>query len=677
MLVAAFAVFVVVGQDPTSASSPDLEPSDEAPKGEQTTQADTPSQEPTPEPVVTVPGKPAELRVDTEPGSLDVEADWDDVADASHYLVRWRVGSPGNQLNEGIEVQSSDADITVESYGEWVLRVQACNSAGCGAPLARRFAVEAAPEPTAAPTPEPTAAPTPEPTAAPTPEPTPAPTPEPTPAPTPEPTAAPTPEPTAAPTPEPTPEPQPKQVVTVPAAPTELESSTRPGSLDVSLDWDDVPNASRYLVRWRVAGPGNQLNEGVEIQASGATITVAAYGEWVVRVEACNSAGCGSPATQRFAVEAAPEPTAAPTPEETASPTPEPSPSPTPEPEATPEPSPTPTAELTATATPAPPAMQVSITASPASPKAGEAVTLSANVSNAPQGVDLFYRWEGDFGGTWITLGSEATLSYLTGQPETTTFRVTVTYVAGESLRPAISEPLAVTWTANSAPTFDEGAGPLARSVAENSVAGTAVGAAVAATDPDGDTLAYTLAGADASSFTIDGSGRIAVGSGTTLDYETKSSYSVTVNVSDYKNAAGDADLAVDASVVVAISVTDVLETTGATPVAEPLFFPFAITRMVLERPGALEGVTLPKAEGGEGEFTYSLTGLPTGAVLRPGDPHPVGGCGGGRVHADLHRHGRGRRAGRAHFHLHRGADLLRGRFRCAGPGWFICAGAE
>ena len=159
MLVAAFAVFVVVGQDPTSASSPDLEPSDEAPKGEQTTQADTPSPEPTPEPVVTVPGKPAELRVDTEPGSLDVEVDWDDVADASHYLVRWRVGSPGNQLNEGIEVQSSDADITVESYGEWVLRVQACNSAGCGAPLARRFAVEAAPEPTAAPTPEPTAAP--------------------------------------------------------------------------------------------------------------------------------------------------------------------------------------------------------------------------------------------------------------------------------------------------------------------------------------------------------------------------------------------------------------------------------------------------------------------------------------------------------------------------------------
>ena len=106
-----------------------------------------------------MPGKPAELRVDTEPGSLDVEADWDDVADASHYLVRWRVGSPGNQLNEGIEVQSSDADITVESYGEWVLRVQACNSAGCGAPLARRFAVEAAPEPTAAPTPEPTACP--------------------------------------------------------------------------------------------------------------------------------------------------------------------------------------------------------------------------------------------------------------------------------------------------------------------------------------------------------------------------------------------------------------------------------------------------------------------------------------------------------------------------------------
>ena len=43
-----------------------------------------------------------------------------------------------------------------------------------------------------------------------------------------------------------------------------------------------------------------------------------------------------------------------------------------------------------------------------------------------------------------------------------------------------------------------------ARTVAENTVAGEAIGAPVAATDPDnGDTLTYTLGGADAASFDI------------------------------------------------------------------------------------------------------------------------------------------------------------------------------
>ena len=71
------------------------------------------------------------------------------------------------------------------------------------------------------------------------------------------------------------------------------------------MDWDDVPGASNYLVRWRVAGPGNSLNTGEQAQSSNADITVDAYGEWVVRVQACNSAGCGSPNTLRFAVEVA------------------------------------------------------------------------------------------------------------------------------------------------------------------------------------------------------------------------------------------------------------------------------------------------------------------------------------------------------------------------------------
>ena len=73
------------------------------------------------------------------------------------------------------------------------------------------------------------------------------------------------------------------------------------------------------------------------------------------------------------------------------------------------------------------------------------------------------------------------------------------------------------------------------RSVAENTVAGEDIGAAVAAIDPDtGDTLTYTLEGADLDSFDIDSaSGQIQTKSGVTYDHEVKSSYTVTVTASD------------------------------------------------------------------------------------------------------------------------------------------------
>ena len=55
----------------------------------------------------------------------------------------------------------------------------------------------------------------------------------------------------------------------------------------------------------------------------------------------------------------------------------------------------------------------------------------------------------------------------------------------------------------NSAPTFTEGASTT-RTIAENTAAGVNIGTPVAATDADNDTLTYTLAGTDATSFAID-----------------------------------------------------------------------------------------------------------------------------------------------------------------------------
>ena len=72
-----------------------------------------------------------------------------------------------------------------------------------------------------------------------------------------------------------------------PAKPTGLKADATSGSLKASVDWDDVTGASHYRVRWRVAGLGNVLNEGVGVQTSHTNIIVDDYGERVVRVTPC------------------------------------------------------------------------------------------------------------------------------------------------------------------------------------------------------------------------------------------------------------------------------------------------------------------------------------------------------------------------------------------------------
>ena len=104
----------------------------------------------------------------------------------------------------------------------------------------------------------------------------------------------------------------------------------------------------------------------------------------------------------------------------------------------------------------------------------------------------------------------------------------------------------------NRDPVFGEG-GTAARSVAEDAVAGAPVGSAVTASDSDGDSIAYSLAGDDASLFAIDtGTGQISVAQGTALDFETRSSYSVSAHANDGRNGQD--------TIVVTITVTNVEE---------------------------------------------------------------------------------------------------------------------
>ena len=116
--------------------------------------------------------------------------------------------------------------------------------------------------------------------------------------------------------------------------------------------------------------------------------------------------------------------------------------------------------------------------------------------------------------------------------------------------RQSCSSAFVGTLVSNHEPEFDDGASA-ARSVAENATAGTAVGAPVSATDDDGDTLTYDLAGTDAADFSIDGTtGQLRTAAA--LDHEAGASRSVTVSVSDGNGG--------NATIPVTVAVADVDE---------------------------------------------------------------------------------------------------------------------
>ena len=107
-------------------------------------------------------------------------------------------------------------------------------------------------------------------------------------------------------------------------------------------------------------------------------------------------------------------------------------------------------------------------------------------------------------------------------------------------------------------PVFTAGAA-VTLAIAEGHAEGASVGT-VAATDANGDVLAYSLSGADAASFTIDAAtGEISVAPGVSLDFDTRSSHSVTAAVSDGNDADGNPEdtPTEDATIAVTIEVTE------------------------------------------------------------------------------------------------------------------------
>ena len=168
----------------------------------------------------------------------------------------------------------------------------------------------------------------------------------------------------------------------------------------------------------------------------------------------------------------------------------------------------------------------------------------------------------------------------------------------GYQLAKSTDLPLAViSPPANTAPVFTDGTSTT-RTIAENTAAGVTIGTAIAATDADNDVLIYTLGGTDAASFAIDGTtGQLKTS--TALDYETKSSYSVAITVSD--GSLTD-------TITVTINVTDIEEAIDRTTFESST--PSGYTEVTLSKTGTVWGFPTQYASGSDvGTLAFIVLG--------------------------------------------------------------------
>ncbi len=199
-----------------------------------------------------------------------------------------------------------------------------------------------------------------------------------------------------------------------------------------------------------------------------------------------------------------------------------------------------------------------------------------------------------------ITRGAD---SYANGDPVPLvvgTHLITIEVTTSDGSTTPHTYSVTVTRAPNTPPVFDEGAAAT-RGVDEGTFADQNIGDPLRATDADNaDTLTYSLDASGEAVFAIDattGQLRTKV----ELNHETRKSYSVTVSVSDGKDANAAADPSTDDTIAVTVLVSDVNE--------PALFGSVDATRTIAENTPAGEPLGAPfQATDGDGDtLTYSL----------------------------------------------------------------------
>ena len=222
-------------------------------------------------------------------------------------------------------------------------------------------------------------------------------------------------------------------------------------------------------------------------------------------------------------------------------------------------------------------------------------VSWSAPANTGPDitGYDVQYRVKGVSSFTDASHSGTDTSATVTGLTEGTTYELQVRATSDEGSGAWSASGEGTPAAPNAAPVFGEGSSA-SRSVDENSAKETAIGAAVSATDADGDGIVYSLGGTDAASFSIDeSSGQLQTSAA--LDHESKSSYAVTVGANDGT---------VTATIAVTISVSDVNEA--------PAFPDGTSTSLSINEntaAGTSIGDAVSASDPDGDTLTYSLTG--------------------------------------------------------------------
>ena len=181
-------------------------------------------------------------------------------------------------------------------------------------------------------------------------------------------------------------------------------------------------------------------------------------------------------------------------------------------------------------------------------PIAADTVITSVNWQWAKHAMPTGGSMPADDSTGWMDIGTNAAYTVVAAD-EDHYLRAMAMYADGEGMGKTAMAMTASAVATNVAPMFSDDTAT--REVAENTAAGMNIGDPVAAMDADGDTLAYTLGGADMASFDIGGAtGQLMTKAA--LDYETMMSYMVTVTATD---PDGESD-----TIDVTINVTDVDE---------------------------------------------------------------------------------------------------------------------